>query len=169
MVVINKQIMDKQYSTKDFERDIAISLGYRYLKGDEEYGIFIDYDKAAYFFELAGWKEDTTERLNPNSDLFTANYYLNGHSKTTNAIKEMIEDLTIRFGTPDNEEGRFVPIEVLMQIFVGSPYYHGNLLKMQDIDNGGLLLHVETETIKPLLYAMRLVFTDMQIEMKQIV
>ena len=40
---------------------------------------------------------------------------------------------------------------------------------MQDIDNGGLLLHVEAETIKPLLYAMRLVFTDMQIEMKQIV
>ena len=40
---------------------------------------------------------------------------------------------------------------------------------MEDTDDGGLVLRVEAETIKPLLYAMRLVFTDMQIEMKQIV
>ena len=77
--------------------------------------------------------------------------------------------LTFRFGTPDNDDGLFVPIEVLMQIFVGSPYYHGNLLKMDDIDNGGLLLHVEAETITPLLYAMRFAFTNLDIEMKQIV
>ena len=81
----------------------------------------------------------------------------------------MIVDLTYRFGTPDNDDGLFVPIEVLMQIFVASPYYHGNVLKMEDTDDGGLILRVEAETIKPLLYAMRLVFTDMQIEMKQIV
>ena len=161
--------MDRQHLTTNLDRDTAISIGYKYLNGDEENGIFIDYEIAKYFFELADWKEDTTEKLNPDCDLLTANYYLNGNSETINGIKEMIVDLTFRFGTPDNDDGLFVPIEVLMQIFVGSPYYHGNLLKMQDIDNGGLLLHVEAETIKPLLYAMRLVFTDMQIEMKQIV
>ena len=161
--------MDKQKTTLDFDRETAISMGYKYLNGDEENGIFIDYEKAAYFFDMADWKEDTTEKLNPDCDLLTADYYLIGDSVLINGIKEMIVDLTYRFGTPDNEDGLFVPIEVLMQILVGTPNYHGNLLKMDDTDNGGLLLHVEAETIKPLLYAMRLVFTDMQIEMKQIV
>ena len=160
--------MDRQHLTTNLDRDTAISIGYKYLNGDEENGIFIDYEIAKYFFELADWKEDTTEKLNPDCDLLTANYYLNGNSETINGIKEMIVDLTFRFGTPDNDDGLFVPLEVLMQIFVGSSYYHGNLLKMDDIDNGGLVLRVEAETIKPLLYAMRLVFTDMQIEMKQI-
>lgn len=161
--------MDRQHLTTNLDRDTAISIGYKYLNGDEENGIFIDYEIAKYFFELADWKEDTTEKLNPDCDLLTANYYLNGNSETINGIKEMIVDLTFRFGTPDNDDGLFVPIEVLMQIFVGSPYYHGNLLKMDDIDNGGLLLHVEAETITPLLYAMRFAFTNLDIEMKQIV
>lgn len=161
--------MDKQKTTLDFDRETAISMGYKYLNGDEENGIFIDYEKAAYFFDMADWKEDTTEKLNPDCDLSTADYYLNGNSITINCIKELIADLTFRFGTPYNDEGLFVPIEVLMQIFVGTPYYHGNVLKMEDTDDGGLVLRVEAETIKPLLYAMRLVFTDMQIEMKQIV
>ncbi len=161
--------MDRQHLTTNLDRDTAISIGYKYLNGDEENGIFIDYEIAKYFFELADWKEDTTEKLNPDCDLLTANYYLNGNSETINGIKKMIVDLTFRFGTPDNDDGLFVPIEVLMQIFVGSPYYHGNLLKMDDIDNGGLLLHVEAETITPLLYAMRFAFTNLDIEMKQIV
>ena len=100
--------------------------------------------------------------------MLTADYYLIGDSVLINGIKEMIVDLTFRFGTPDNENGLFVPIEVLMQIFVGSPYYHGNLLKMDDTDNGGLKLRVESETIKPLLYAMRFAFTNLQIEMEEI-
>ena len=154
---------------EDLSREDVISMGYKYLNGDEENGIFIDYEKAAFFFDMADWKEDTTEKLNPDCDLLTADYYLNGNSITINCIKDMIVDLTFRFGTPDNEDGLFVPIEVLMQIFVASPYYHGNVLKMEDTDDGGLILRVEAETIKPLLYAMRLVFTDMQIEMKQIV
>ena len=161
--------MDRQHLTTNLDRDTAISIGYKYLNGDEENGIFIDYEIAKYFFELADWKEDTTEKLNPDCDLLTANYYLNGNSEKINGIKKMIVDLTFRFGTPDNDDGLFVPIEVLMQIFVGSPYYHGNLLKMDDIDNGGLLLHVEAETITPLLYAMRFAFTNLDIEMKQIV
>ena len=161
--------MDRQHLATDYDRDTAISIGYKYLNGDEENGIFIDYEIAKYFFELADWKEDTTEKLNLDCDLLTADYYLNGNSVTINGIKEMIADLTFRFGTPDNDDGLFVPIEVLMQIFVGSPYYHGNLLKMQDIDNGGLVLRVEAETITPLLYAMRFAFTNLDIEMKQIV
>lgn len=153
---------------EDLSREDVISLGYKYLKGDEENGIFIDYEKAKFCFDFVGWKEDTEERINPDCDLLTADYYLIGDSVLINGIKEMIVDLTFRFGTPDNEYGLFVPIEVLMQIFVGSPYYHGNLLKMDDTDNGGLKLRVESETIKPLLYAMRFAFTNLQIEMVEI-
>lgn len=160
--------MKKNWLTEGLDRDTAISLGYKYLNGDEENGIFINYDKAKNLFDYADWDEDTEERINPDCDLLTADYYLNGDSVLINGIKEMIVDLTYRFGTPDNEDGLFVPIEVLMQIFVGSSYYHGNLLKMDDTDNGGLKLHVEAETIKPLLYAMRFAFTNLQIEMEEI-
>lgn len=90
--------MDRQHLTTNLDRDTAISIGYKYLNGDEENGIFIDYEIAKYFFELADWKEDTTEKLNPDCDLLTANYYLNGNSETINGIKEMIVDLTFRFG-----------------------------------------------------------------------
>ena len=153
---------------EDLSREDVISLGYKYLKGDEENGIFIDYEKAKFCFDFVGWKEDTEERINPDCDLLTADYYLFGDSVLINGIKEMIVDLTFRFGTPDNEDGLFVPIEVLMQILVGTPYYHGNLLKMDDTDNCGLKLRVEAETIKPLLYAMRFAFTNLQIEMEEI-
>ena len=34
--------MDKQKTTLDFDRETAISMGYKYLNGDEENGIFID-------------------------------------------------------------------------------------------------------------------------------
>ena len=37
--------MDKQKTTLDFDRETAISMGYKYLNGDEENGIFIDYEK----------------------------------------------------------------------------------------------------------------------------
>lgn len=108
---------------EDLSREDVISLGYKYLRGDEENGIFIDYEKAKFCFDFVGWKEDTEEHINPDCDLLTADYYLIGDSVLINGIKEMIVDLTFRFGTPDNEDGLFVPIEVLMQIFVGSSYY----------------------------------------------
>lgn len=160
--------MNKNWLTEGLDRDTAISLGYKYLNGDEENGIFIDYEKAKNLFDYAEWEEDTEERIDPNCDLLIADYYLKGDSITINCIKEMVEYFTIRFGTPDNEDGLFVPIEVLMQLLVGTPYYHGNLLKMEDGDDGSLILRVEAETVKPLLYAMRFAFTNLQIKMKEI-
>ena len=61
---------------EDLSREDVISLGYKYLNGDEENGFFIDYEKAKFCFDFVGWKEDTEERINPDCDLLTADYYL---------------------------------------------------------------------------------------------
>ena len=37
---------------EDLSREDVISLGYKYLNGDEENGIFIDYDKAKFCFDF---------------------------------------------------------------------------------------------------------------------
>ena len=84
---------------EDLSREDVISLGYKYLNGDEENGFFIDYDKAKFCFDFVNWNEDTMEKINPDCDLLIADYYLNGNSITINCIKDMIVDLTFRFGT----------------------------------------------------------------------
>ena len=67
---------------EDLSREDVISLGYKYLNGDEENGIFIDYDKAKFCFDFVNWNEDTMEKINPDCDLLIADYYLNGNSIT---------------------------------------------------------------------------------------
>ena len=61
--------MDKQKTTLDFDRETAISMGYKYLNGDEENGIFIDYEKAAYFFDMADWKDSVRIAVEKTDDM----------------------------------------------------------------------------------------------------
>ena len=79
----------------------------------------------------------------------------------------MIDDLCQRFGTPDNEFGLFVPLEILMQVLIGSNDCRGNILRMEQPSPDCLLIHAESNSGEPLLYALRECFENLEITMEE--
>ena len=78
----------------------------------------------------------------------------------------MIADLCRDYGTPDNELGLYVPMQLVMKLLVGSEAYRGNVLRMKQDNPECLVLTTEANSPYPLLYALRQCFANLQIEMK---
>lgn len=62
--------------------------------------------------------------------------------------------------------GLYIPLGVLMNVLVGSPYYEANLLSMDTGNPECIVLHTEANSCKPLLYALREAFPYLNIEMR---
>ena len=144
----------------------AEQMGYKYDAGDEENGIFVNPRKAKEYFDMAG--EDYEFQM-PSQDPHEADYYLRGSAQELAQVKALVDQLTQRYGTPDNEFGLFVPMEVLMHHLVGSKYYEGNLLRMNTDDPACIVLHAEANGMRPLFYALRQRFPNLDIEMRETV
>lgn len=141
----------------------AEQLGYKYDAGDEKNFIFIKPYMAKLYFEKAGVEYEYQQR---EEDPHEADYYLSGSAEELARVKDIIDRLAQRFGTPNNELGLYLPMEHLMFYLVGSNYYEGNLLRMNTDDPGRIVLHAELNDIKSLLYALRFRFPKLDIEMK---
>lgn len=145
-------------------QDKLITKAFQHLEGDEEHGIFINYKKAKELFGKAGWDDiDCEEDTSTEWEVMRADYYLLGTPAILDSIRTMIVNLARRYGTPNKELGLFVPLETLMQVLVGSSYYHGNLISMKDEARNCLVLHVEADTTEPLLYALRQAFPNINV------
>ena len=94
-------------------------------------------------------------------------YRLLGTPAILDSIRTMIVNLARRYGRPNKELGLFVPLETLMQVLVGSSYYHVNLISMKDEARNCLVLHVEVDTTEPLLYALRQAFPNITFETEE--
>ena len=107
--------------------------------------------------------EDATEDIPVETD-----YTLKGNAETLKGIRDTINDLCQRFGTPDNEFGMFVPLQPLMKLLVGSDdnTYRGNVMRMEQKDVNTLVLHTESNDPGPLYYALRQCFENLTVEMK---
>ncbi|MBR1667143.1 MAG: hypothetical protein IJ693_02565 [Bacteroidaceae bacterium] len=150
-------------------KEELIEKAYQYLEGDEENGIFIDRKKAKEYFDKAGWDDmDCEEDTSTKWEVMKADYYLQGAPVTLDGIKTMVDDLAHRYGTPDNELGMYIPLEVLMQLLVGSPHYHGNLISMEEEARNSLVLHVEAETTEPFLHALRQAFPNLEVTYREL-
>lgn len=140
----------------------ALEAAQKCLYGDEEQGIFIDKEGAKRFYDMAGVEMEPFER---DDYIDEFDYVLKGDTPDSlTAVKTLIEELTNRYGTPDNEFGLYVPLDVLMMVLVGSPFYYGNVLSMDAEDPNQIKLHVETSSMEPLLYALNLCFPHLDIE-----
>ena len=93
-------------------------------------------------------------------------YALRGSAEELEAVKTLVHELTNRYGTPDNELGLYVPMEILMQVLVGSKYYRGNLLSMDTDSPDCIRLRAEANSPEPLLYALRQAFPNLEVEIK---
>ena len=97
-------------------------------------------------------------------DPWEAVYALRGSAEELEAVKTLVHELTNRYGTPDNELGLYVPMEILMQTLVGSKYYRGNLLSMDTDSPDCIVLCAEANSSEPLLYALRQAFPNLEVE-----
>lgn len=145
-------------------KSAALKLGQLYDKGDEENGIFRNPVKARRYFKLAGKKyEYEPEEEDPHE----ADYFLRGSAEELAAVKALVDELTQKYGDACNEFGLYIPMNILMKTLVGSRYYDGNLLSMNTDDPECIVLHAEANKMEPLLYALRQVFNNLEIEMKE--
>ena len=140
----------------------ARELGYLYDRGDEERGIFRNPEKAQEYFEMAG---EEYEYEPEEDDPHEADYFLKGSAQELSAVKTLVEELARQYGDVGNECGLYIPMGVLMNVLVGSPYYEGNLLSMDTHNPECIILHAEANRCEPLLYALREAFPYLNIEM----
>ena len=142
----------------------ARRLGYLYDRGDEERGIFRNPEKAKEYFEMAG---EEYEYEPEDDDPHEADYFLRGSAQELSAVKTLVEKLAQQYGDVGNECGLHIPLGVLMNVLVGSPYYEGNLLTMNTDSPECIVLHTEANSCEPFLYALREAFPYLSIEMRE--
>lgn len=145
-------------------KNAALKLGQMYDKGDEKNGIFRHPLKAREYFKLAGEKyKYEPEEEDPHE----ADYFLKGSAQELAAVKALVDELAQKYGDACNEFGLYIPMNILMKTLVGSRYYDGNLLSMNNDNPECIVLHAEANKMEPLLYALRQAFPYLEIEMKE--
>ena len=146
-------------------KDAMSELAETYRYGDERNGIYINRSMAKKYYDMMVEDYDPAEDETEDDPVET-DYTLKGNAETLKGIRDTINDLCQRFGTPDNEFGMFVPLQPLMKLLVGSDdeAYRGNVLRMEQKDDNTLVLHTESNNPGPLYYALHQSFPNLEIE-----
>ena len=147
------------------DKDAMSELAETYRYGDERNGIYINRPMAKKYYDMLGEDYDPAED-DTEDDPVETDYTLKGNAETLKGIRDTINDLCQRFGTPDNEFGMFVPLQPLMKLLVGSDdeAYRGNVMRMEQMDANTLVLYTESNNPGPLYYALHQSFPDLEIE-----
>ncbi|MBR7030250.1 MAG: hypothetical protein IKI06_03305 [Prevotella sp.] len=147
------------------DKDAMSELAETYRYGDERNGIYINRPMAKKYYDMLGEDYDPAED-DTEDDPVETDYTLKGNAETLKGIRDTINDLCQRFGTPDNEFGMFVPLQPLMKLLVGSDdeAYRGNVLRMEQMDANTLVLYTESNNPGPLYYALHQSFPNLEIE-----
>ena len=144
----NHRVSEHLYD-KHRNAGFALTLAENYYYGAEEQGIFIDKEKARYYYDLAGEDMPEMEEDDDLSDIYTVTFTINGDKQQIGQIAELIKNLATQFGTPDCESGLYLPIMYLTENLVGSNAYEGNIMSCENNDFDGLELKVETYSNVP--------------------
>lgn len=144
----NHRVSEHLYD-KHRNAGFALTLAENYYYGAEEQGIFIDKEKARYYYDLAGEDMPKMEEDDDLNDIYTVTFTINGDKQQIGQIAELIKNLATQFGTPDCESGLYLPIMYLTENLVGSNAYEGNIMSCENNDFDGLELKAETNSIVP--------------------
>lgn len=138
-------------------------LANKYHLGDEANGIFINPDKARGICENIGEPYDKWEKEPENDEPQNAEYIIEGAEEELQAVKNIYDTLNSKYGTPDLFSGVYIPVGAFMKTLVGSRYYDGNILTLEEENNNRLVLSVELEKPYAFLYALRKAFKNLHI------
>ena len=146
-------------------------IGDLYRWGKEEFGFFIDKQKAKEYYDKAGVTdenplEDSDDHGEPDPCIYT--YTVRGEIAP---LKELAEKIANKYGDVENELGLYVPINIFMHYLVGTDPkrydYCGNLLSVDEQD-GALLLRIETERGETAFsYALVAKFPELEVEIEE--
>lgn len=147
-------------------------MGDLYRWGKEEFGFFIDKQKAKEFYDKAGAADenplnDSDEHDNPDPCTYT--YTVRGE---ITPLKELTEKIANKYGDTENELGWYVPMNIFMYYLVGTDPkrydYCGNLLSAEEKD-GALQLMIETERGQnAFAYALKAKFPELEVEIEEV-
>ncbi len=156
---------DRQWAYKE--------IGDLYRWGKEEFGFFIDKQKAKEYYDKAGVTdenplEDSDDYGEPDPCIYT--YTVRGD---ITPLKELAEKIANKYGDVENELGLYVPINIFMYYLVGTDPkrydYCGNLLSAEEKD-GALLLKFETERGQNAFfaYALKAKFPELEVVIEEV-
>ena len=145
----------------------ALALADLYVMGDEKKGLYVDLDRAAELYALGGSSlEDEFEM--PKDDPSYAVFTLDGPQDDIDTVRSLITMLAVRYGTPDNEFGLYAPTQYLMKALVGSDFYRGNILFMDEPSPTSLIVKVEMNDPHALYCALSQVFTNLTVDFEYV-
>ena len=158
------------------DKDALLHLAMDYRAGDEASGIFIDFDKARQIYDQLGVKkgdfdDEDFDPVKEAADLRKnaiesfpefATFVVEGSSAP--AVKHLIEELNDMFG----EKGEMyfnIPLEVLMEILVGSKYYVGYIQTLTEHSPKKIEFTAEFYSCSPdcLMHALLQSFEDINV------
>lgn len=132
---INLRVLRELSSRGD--RSANETLGNYYRDGREEVGIFIDYDRAKFYYNLAHCNEDfdptdfAVECCQSSIESLPdcATFVVEGAS--TQAVKQLIETLYQQYGE-HSEPRYYLPLGIVMKLLVGSDAYVGYIQSLTE-------------------------------------
>ena len=147
-------------------------IGDLYRWGKEEFGFFIDKQKAKEYYDKAGvTDENPLEDSDKHDDPDPCIYIYTVRGEIT-PLKELTEKIANKYGDTENELGWYVPMNIFMYYLVGTDPkrydYCGNLLIAEEKD-GALLLKFETERDQNAFfaYALKAKFPELEVEIEE--
>lgn len=147
-------------------------IGDLYRWGKEEFGFFIDKQKAKEYYDKAGvTDENPLEDSDKHDDPDPCTYIYTVRGEIT-PLKELTEKIANKYGDTENELGWYVPMNIFMYYLVRTDPrrydYCGNLLSAEEKD-GALLLMIETERGQnAFAYALKAKFPDLEVEIEEV-
>lgn len=155
---------DRQWAYKE--------IGDLYRWGKEEFGFFIDKQKAKEYYDKAGvTDENPLEDSDKHDDPDPCIYIYTVRGEIT-PLKELTEKIANKYGDTENELGWYVPMNIFMYYLVKTDPkrydYCGNLLSAEEKD-GALLLKFETERDQnAFAYALKAKFPELEVEIEEV-
>ncbi len=147
-------------------------IGDLYRWGKEEFGFFIDKQKAKEYYDKAGVTDENPLEDSDEHDTPAPCTYIYTVRGEITPLKELAEKIANRYGDVDNELGLYAPINIFMYYLVGTDPkrydYCGNLLSVEEKD-GALLLKIETERGQnAFAYALKAKFPELEVEIEEV-
>ena len=169
------RIQDELLKRED--KKALLRLAWDYRAGDEESGIFIDFNRAKQIYDQLGMKKDECdeEDFDPVKEAAElrecaienlpdfATFVVEGPSAS--AVKQLIESLYELYAEK-GEPFFYIPLEIMMKMLVGSKHYVGYIQTLTEHSPEKIEFSAEFYSCSPdcLKYALQQSFEDLKVD-----
>ena len=147
----------------------GLFLANKYHWGDEANGIFIDRDKAMEIYETIGESyEDWDELTERDLPLQKTKFYIWGEEKELEVITKLWTALKDFWIVGDEEIMSGLPVGMMINLLVGSPWYEGIVGPIEVILPTKFSFNAYLENPEALDYALKEAFPNLRIKSEKL-